>query len=95
MVEEVILSNSNKIIPDLYATNPQVLVITGDHSTPCPLKGRSWHPVPLLIVTSKGERDGLPFHEENCVKGSVGTMFSRDLMSLVLAHALKLDKYGA
>lgn len=95
MVEDVILSNSNKIIPDLYATNPQVLVITGDHSTPCPLKGHSWHPVPLLIVTRTGERDGLPFHEKKCVKGSVGTMFSRDLMSLVLAHALKLDKYGA
>ena len=92
MVEEVVLSNSTKTIPDLYAADQQVLVITGDHSTPCPLKGHSWHPVPQLIVTRTGERDGLPFHEKKCVKGSVGTMFSRDLMSLVLAHALKLDK---
>jgi 2,3-bisphosphoglycerate-independent phosphoglycerate mutase len=95
VVDDVPLSNSNKIIPDLYATNPQVLVITADHSTPCPLKGHSWYPAPLLIVTKTGERDGLPFYEKNCVKGSVKTMFSRDLMSLVLAHALKLDKYGA
>lgn len=90
-----VLEEVDKVIPDLYATNPQVLVITGDHSTPCPLKGHSWHPVPLLVVTKTGERDGLPFHERNCLKGSIGTIFSKDLMSLALAHALKLDKYGA
>ncbi len=89
------IENVDKVVPDLCAANPSVLVVTGDHSTPCPLKGHSWHPVPLLLVTGTGERDGLTFHEKNCVKGSIGTIYSRELMTLALAHALKLDKYGA
>ncbi len=83
------------IIPAITALNPDVLVITGDHSTPCPLKGHSWHPVPLLLVTRTGERDGMAFHERNCNGGSIGTIFSKQLMSLSLAHSFKLDKYGA
>ncbi|HNQ47146.1 MAG TPA: 2,3-bisphosphoglycerate-independent phosphoglycerate mutase [Syntrophorhabdus sp.] len=83
------------MIPEIYTLNPQVLVITGDHSTPCPMKGHSWHPVPLLLVTKTGERDGMAFHEKNCVTGSIGTIYSKQLMPLVLAHGLRLDKYGA
>ncbi|MDR2018339.1 MAG: 2,3-bisphosphoglycerate-independent phosphoglycerate mutase [Syntrophobacterales bacterium] len=85
----------DRIIPDIYSLNPQVLVITGDHSTPCPMKGHSWHPVPLLLVTKTGERDGMVFHEKNCARGSIGTIYSAQLMSLALAHAMKFDKYGA
>jgi 2,3-bisphosphoglycerate-independent phosphoglycerate mutase len=89
------IENVDKILPELFGADPKVLVVTGDHSTPCPLKGHSWHPVPLLLVSGTGERDGLPFHEKNCLRGSIGTIYSRELMSLALAHALKLDKYGA
>jgi 2,3-bisphosphoglycerate-independent phosphoglycerate mutase len=89
------IENVDAIIPDIYELNPQVLVITGDHSTPCPLKGHSWHPVPLLLVTKTGERDGMAFHEKNCILGSIGTIYSKQLMFLALAHGLKLDKYGA
>jgi 2,3-bisphosphoglycerate-independent phosphoglycerate mutase len=85
----------DRIIPDIYGLNPDVLVITGDHSTPCPMKGHSWHPVPLLLATRTGERDGMAFHEKNCTHGSIGTIYSTQLMSLALAHAMKLDKYGA
>lgn len=89
-IEEV-----DRIIPAIYGLDPQVLVITGDHSTPCLLKGHSWHPVPLLIVTKTGETDGLSFHERHCLKGSIGTIYSKQLMPLALAHGLRLDKYGA
>lgn len=89
-IEEV-----DRIIPAIYATGPQVLVVTGDHSTPCAMKGHSWHPVPLLLVTRTGERDGLAFHERNCLQGSIGTIYSKELMTLALAHGLRLDKYGA
>jgi 2,3-bisphosphoglycerate-independent phosphoglycerate mutase len=89
------IENVDKILPEIYSLDPQVLVITGDHSTPCPMKGHSWHPVPLLIVTKTGESDRMAFHERNCTTGSIGTIYSKQLMSLVLAHALKLDKYGA
>lgn len=87
----------DRIIPEITALQPDVLVVTGDHSTPCPLKGHSWHPVPLLMVSNGHEagRDGLAFHERNCLKGSIGTIYSKELMTLALACSLKLDKYGA
>jgi 2,3-bisphosphoglycerate-independent phosphoglycerate mutase len=89
------IENADKILPEIMGLNPQVLVITGDHSTPCLFKGHSWHPVPLMIATGTGEGDAKAFHEKNCILGSVGTIFSKQLMSFALAHAMKLDKYGA
>jgi 2,3-bisphosphoglycerate-independent phosphoglycerate mutase len=59
------------------------------------LKGHSRHPVPRLLVKKTGERDGMAFHERNYVTGSLGTIYSKQLMPLVLPHGLKLDKYGA
>ena len=89
------IENADKIVPELMGLNPQVLVITGDHSTPCLFKGHSWHPVPLMLATGTGESDVKAFHEKNCILGSIGTIYSKQLMSLALAHAMKLDKYGA
>ena len=85
----------DRIVPDIYELKPKVLVVAGDHSTPCPLKGHSWHPVPLLIVADTGESDGISFHEKNCLKGSLGTIYAKELMTLAMAYGLKLDKYGA
>ena len=89
------IERADRIVSAIYDMKPDVLVITGDHSTPCPLKGNSWHPVPLMVVTRTGERDGMVFHEKNCVSGSIGTIYSKQLMSLALAHGFRLDKYGA
>ena len=85
----------DRMLPDLINLKPNVLVITGDHSTPCPLKGHGWQPVPLMLATGTGERDSLSFHERNCLSGSIGTIYSKQLMALAMAHAMKLDKYGA
>jgi 2,3-bisphosphoglycerate-independent phosphoglycerate mutase len=49
----------------------------------------------LLLITKTGEKDGMAFHEKNCIHGSIGTIYSKQLMPLALAHGLKLDKYGA
>lgn len=89
------VENVDPIIPSILRLDPQVFVVTGDHSTPCSMKGHSWHPVPLLLVTKTGETDGAAFHERNCITGSIGTIYSKQLMPLVLAHCLRLDKYGA
>lgn len=89
------IENVDRFLPEIARLDPHALVITGDHSTPCSLKGHSWHPVPALIVTKTGETDGQAFHEKNCLVGSVGTIYSKDLMSLALAHGGRLDKYGA
>lgn len=85
----------DRIVSDLRALNPKVLVVTGDHSTPCALKGHSWHPVPLLVANDIGETDGIAFFEKNCVRGSIGTIPARELMTLAMAYGSKLDKFGA
>ena len=77
--------------------NPDVFVVTGDHSTPAALKSHSWHPVPMLLHAKTARRDSWlsSFGEGQCAQGSLGTFMARDLMALMLAHAQRLAKFGA
>jgi 2,3-bisphosphoglycerate-independent phosphoglycerate mutase len=86
----------DQALPALLALEPDVLCITGDHSTPVPARGHSWHPVPALIRAPLCGADGAPrFHERAARTGSLGVLPSRDLIALLLANAGRLDKYGA
>ncbi len=83
-------------IPRLLALKPDVLVVTSDHSTPALLKGHSWHPNPFVLVSpTAGVDDVQGFTERACAKGILGRFRSISAMPLMLAHALKLKKYGA
>lgn len=83
-------------IPRLLALRPDVLVITGDHSTPCAMKGHSWHPVPLLISSAACGRDNASrFDEAECGKGGLGIFPAMKIMELALANAGRLKKQGA
>jgi 2,3-bisphosphoglycerate-independent phosphoglycerate mutase len=83
-------------IPRLLALKPDVLVVTSDHSTPAALKGHSWHPNPFMLVSpTAGSDDVAAFTERACAKGLLGRFRSISAMPLMLAHALKLQKYGA
>ena len=83
-------------LPTLLAGEPDVLIITGDHSTPPSLKAHSWHPVPVLMKAPhlRGG-DGGPFNEVACRTGQIGTVPAKELIPLAMAHAGKLEKYGA
>ncbi len=83
-------------IPKLMALNPDVIVITGDHSTPWSLRSHSWHPVPFLLWSKTGRPDGIDqFGERPCARGSFGRIPAKSLMPLMLAHGLRLTKFGA
>ncbi len=83
-------------IPQILALNPDVLMVAGDHSTPAMLKGHSWHPVPFLLYSKWVRRDKVTkFCESACAGGLLGTFSATDVMTLALANALKLEKYGA
>jgi 2,3-bisphosphoglycerate-independent phosphoglycerate mutase len=83
-------------LPRIVALKPDVLVVTSDHSTPSCLKGHSWHPNPFLLVSpTAGADDVAAFSERACAKGLLGRFRSISAMPLMLAHALKLQKYGA
>jgi 2,3-bisphosphoglycerate-independent phosphoglycerate mutase len=83
-------------LPDLLKLNPDVLCVTGDHSTPVLVKGHSWHPVPVMVHARACGADEAPhFHEKAARLGSLGTLASRDLIAVLLANAGRLDKFGA
>ncbi|WP_291431676.1 2,3-bisphosphoglycerate-independent phosphoglycerate mutase [Deinococcus sp.] len=84
------------LLPHLLALNPDVIAIVGDHSTPSRLATHSWHPVPLLIRSDYGRKDAAQrYTEDEALKGSLGLRKGTDLMPLLMANALKLNKYGA
>jgi 2,3-bisphosphoglycerate-independent phosphoglycerate mutase len=73
-----------------------VLVITGDHSTPSQMKGHSWHPVPFLLQSAWCRPDEvLAFGERMVARGIHGRIPASSLMGLMLAHGLRLAKFGA
>jgi 2,3-bisphosphoglycerate-independent phosphoglycerate mutase len=83
-------------LPRLLAKGPEVIAITGDHSTPAPMRAHSWHPVPLLVHSPVCGIDGsTSFGEASCARGGLGTLPAADLMGLLLANAGRLDKFGA
>lgn len=84
-------------IPRFLELEPDVFIVTGDHSTPAVWKAHSWHPVPTLLYapgrTRRNEVTG--FGETECLKGALGQFPAVDLMPLALAYAGRLGKFGA
>ena len=74
----------------------EVVVVTGDHSTPSTLRAHSWHPVPVALRAPNCRPDDVErFTEAACLRGGLGQIPSTGLMPIVLANAGKLEKYGA
>jgi 2,3-bisphosphoglycerate-independent phosphoglycerate mutase len=83
-------------LPILLGKKPDVLVITGDHSTPCALKGHSWHPQPVLIHSAFCGSDKLDrFTETGANMGSLGVFDAKYLIRYMQANARMFDKFGA
>jgi 2,3-bisphosphoglycerate-independent phosphoglycerate mutase len=83
-------------IPAVNALKPDVLIVTGDHSTPSLLRSHSWHPVPTLLHAATCRPDAATeFNESACLRGGLGQFEAKYLMLFALAHAKRLGKYGA
>lgn len=83
-------------IPRILELEPDVLAVTGDHSTPALLKMHSWHPSPLLLHSRWERKDNVDvFGETSCIRGGLGIFPAQNLMALMLANALRLNKFGA
>jgi 2,3-bisphosphoglycerate-independent phosphoglycerate mutase len=91
-----IIEQVDNALSQLMSLEPDVLVVTGDHSTPALLKGHSWHPVPILLYSKwcRPDRVG-EFSESACASGGLGRFPATQVMLLAMANALKLTKFGA
>jgi 2,3-bisphosphoglycerate-independent phosphoglycerate mutase len=92
------LEEIDKLIPEILSLNPDVLIVTGDHSTPSVVKGHSWHPVPVAIYSNNiptPRNNVTKFDEQNFSRGMLGTVYATKIIALAMAYAGKLDKYGA
>lgn len=85
----------DKALPSLLSLNPDVLIITGDHSTPATLSMHSWHPVPFMLKSKWCRPDNVTeFSERACLAGGMGRFPATEIMLLAMANALKLNKFG-
>jgi 2,3-bisphosphoglycerate-independent phosphoglycerate mutase len=83
-------------VPKIRSLGPDVLIVTGDHSTPSKLRSHSWHPVPTLLWAPTCRPDPVTeFGESYCLHGGLGQFEAKYLLPMALAHARRLGKYGA
>jgi 2,3-bisphosphoglycerate-independent phosphoglycerate mutase len=91
------IEQADACIPELRSLGPQVIIATGDHSTPSALRYHSWHPVPVALWSARCRPDSVSrLTERQCLAGGLGPAFPAvDLLPLALANAGRLDKFGA
>jgi 2,3-bisphosphoglycerate-independent phosphoglycerate mutase len=92
-----VIEQVDAALPALMDLSPDVMIVTGDHSTPAKLKSHSFHPVPTLIwAPATHMRDSVTgFGERACMGGALGQFPAVDLMQLALAHANRFKRFGA
>lgn len=90
------VEEADRFLPRIEALKPDVLVVTGDHSTPALMHGHSFHPNPFLLLAETAMPDDVAaFSERACARGHFGRFPSLSAMPLMLGHAGKLKKFGA
>lgn len=90
------LEQVDGLLPQITALNPDVLVVTADHSTPAVMGRHSWHPVPVMLKGKYARVDAVDrFDDYACAQGMLGLRPGTHLMGLALANAGRMQKYGA
>ena len=91
-----VIEQVDKALSELLSMQPDVIVVSGDHSTPALLGGHSWHSVPVLVYSEWCRTDRIKeFSEAACISGGLGRFPATQIMPLAMANALKLSKFGA
>ncbi len=91
-----VIEEADAALADILALNPDVVVVTGDHSTPAALKSHSWHELPVLLWSKHIRPDSVEaFGERPCMAGGMGHIRHYDLLPLMMANAGRLTKFGA
>jgi len=91
------IEEADAALPGFLDLGPEVVVVTGDHSTPALVGAHSGHSVPVLLHSAVARWSGVEtFDEITCARqGTLGTFPMMQLMGLALGHADRLQKFGA
>jgi 2,3-bisphosphoglycerate-independent phosphoglycerate mutase len=93
-----VIESVDEWVKKLESLKPDVLLITGDHSTPAVLQAHSWHPVPALFYCENGLGridSQKEFGETACSLGALGRMPMKHIIFEALASAKRIQKFGA
>lgn len=91
-----VIEQVDALMPRLMALKPDVVIVSGDHSTPAVLKSHSWHPVPTLLYGKYVRADNIAkFGERASARGSLGVLPAKDIMPIALANAQRITRFGA
>jgi len=95
MAKTKAIEDFDAALPILLRKKPDVLAITGDHSTPCAMKGHSWHPQPVLLHSAVSGSDSWNVSRKTGANtGSLGVFKAKYLIRLMQANAKMFDKFG-
>lgn len=91
-----VIETVDRLVGEMMNLDPDVVLITGDHSTPAKLRSHSWHPVPFLLWSKTAMPDAAQaFGERECAKGVYALTPATELVPLMMAHAGRLSRFGA
>jgi 2,3-bisphosphoglycerate-independent phosphoglycerate mutase len=91
-----VIEHFDAVLPDILALEPDVVIVSGDHSTPAVWKAHSWHELPVLLWSKYIRPDAVnEFGERPCMDGGLGHIHHPDLLPLAMAYAGRLAKFGA
>jgi 2,3-bisphosphoglycerate-independent phosphoglycerate mutase len=91
-----VIKEADEALEEILALKPDVIAVTGDHSTPCGLKSHSWHEVPVILWSNYIRPDNVKtFGERAVMVGGLGHVRHFDLVPLMMANAGRFTKFGA
>jgi len=94
--KKTFIEKIDAVLEPLLDRRDCIIVICGDHSTPCTIKDHSADPVPL-IIRGDGVRmdDVVRFDEYTCAQGGLGRIPGTALMPVALDLINRTHKFGA
>jgi 2,3-bisphosphoglycerate-independent phosphoglycerate mutase len=94
--KKAFIERIDPLLEPLLALEDTIIIVTGDHSTPCCIKDHSADPVPVLIRGSGVRMDDVVRYDEyRCANGGLGRIRGVDLLPIALDLINKSHKFGA